>query len=120
MAQGKFCCNVTCSYDNPQPDVFCGQRNFSTRYLLRSPSHLVKHEKLQIRLCRCHTFFPSLLFWKVQLLYQLTVCKKTTLFLFSQKTVKKVMMDVFRITAVSSDSRPPNPKCLTAIIVFDI
>ena len=24
------------------------------------------------------------------------------------------------ITAVSSDSRPPNPKCLTAIIVFDI
>ena len=25
-----------------------------------------------------------------------------------------------RITAVSSDSRPPNPKCLTAIIVFDI
>ena len=24
------------------------------------------------------------------------------------------------LTAVSSDSRPPNPKCLTAIIVFDI
>ena len=24
------------------------------------------------------------------------------------------------VTAVSSDSRPPNPKCLTAIIVFDI
>ena len=24
------------------------------------------------------------------------------------------------VTAVSSDSRPPNAKCLTAIIVFDI
>ena len=31
----------------------------------------------------------------------------------------KIVMG-YVVTAVSSDSRPPNPKCLTAIIVFDI
>ena len=30
------------------------------------------------------------------------------------------LISIINITAVSSDSRPPNPKCLTAIIVFDI
>ena len=41
------------------------------------------------------------------------------IFLFCPN-ITNVCILTYSITAVSSDSRPPNPKCLTAIIVFDI
>ena len=44
----------------------------------------------------------------------LTVCQ------LSQSEICRCSKSPCKITAVSSDSRPPNPKCLTVIIVFDI
>ena len=43
----------------------------------------------------------------------LTVCQ------LSQSEICRCSKSPCKITAVSSDSRPPNPKCLTVIIVFE-
>ena len=50
----------------------------------------------------------------------ITITEGFVVFKFHAQLLRFLSETLGYSTAVSSDSRPPNPNCLTAIIVFDI